>query len=489
MTSFSYNHQAPIPLGATSLPNWPQDIFPKDLQYFINELSASSETPPELASLSCFSIIATAAHGKFRVQLHSDYSEPVNVWTSVALPPGNRKTSVLNTLMKPLIKWEHQKKDEIEPKEAKALSERKTIEARLKELRHRAALAKCDEFEELNQEIGLIELNMPKQLNIPQLWTADVTPETLAVIMAENNERMAILSDESGIFDIIAGRYSGGIPNLDIFLQGHAGSPVRVNRKNRPPIFLKNTILSVGLVPQPEVLRGLTKNPLFRGRGLLARFLYAMPYSNLGMRTLNTSPVSPSSYEQYDRLISSLIDIEGEEKILILSKESYSEWHTYALAIELQMGDGAPLCYLQDWASKLPGALARIAGLLHIARHAFYEPELVEISLDDMKAAIRLGHCLVAHAKVAFDLMGADPAFDGARVVLEWIKRTQPERFTFRDCHYTLKSRFKRAKDLCPAIEVLMERNYIFEKDETEKKPHRPSRIFLVNTVIYQGCE
>ena len=39
---------------------------------------------------------------------------------------------------------------------------------------------------------------------MPQLWTSDVTPENLGVIMAENDDRMAILSDEGGIFDILA---------------------------------------------------------------------------------------------------------------------------------------------------------------------------------------------------------------------------------------------------------------------------------------------
>ena len=54
--------------------------------------------------------------------------------------------------------------------------------------------------------------------------------------MAANNERMSILSDESGILEILAGRYSNGVPNLDLFLQGHAGSPVKVNRGSRPSI-------------------------------------------------------------------------------------------------------------------------------------------------------------------------------------------------------------------------------------------------------------
>ena len=32
--------------------------------------------------------ISTAAHGKYKVQVKDDYSEPVNVWTCVALSSG-----------------------------------------------------------------------------------------------------------------------------------------------------------------------------------------------------------------------------------------------------------------------------------------------------------------------------------------------------------------------------------------------------------------
>jgi len=486
MTSFSSN-QAPIPLGAASIPKWPQDVFPDKLQSFLNELSTSTETPLELAALSCFSILATASHGKFCVQVNPGYSEPVNIWTSVALPSGSRKTSVFNTLMEPLISWERRKKKELEPKMVQFQSEKKTAEARIKELRRKAASADDDAFKELSQEITLLESTLDEDIVIPQLWTADVTPETLADLMAENKERMAILSDEAGIFDIIGGRYSNGIPNLDVFLQGHACSSSRVNRKGKTPVFLEKATLSVGLVPQPEVLQGLTKNPLFRGRGLLARFLYAMPTSNLGNRTLDTVPLSSSSCAQYEQLIHSILNIDGSNKVIGLSPKVYSEWHAYALAIEIQMGEGGPLCFMRDWASKLPGAIARLAGLLHICRHAYGDPELIDIGSEDMKAAIRLGHCLVEHAKIAFDSMGADPALDGARVILDWIKRTQPERFTFHECHYAHKSRFKRAKELEPAIEVLKERNYIFEKDEDEKKVGRPSRVLLPNLMIYQG--
>ena len=43
---------------------------------------------------------------------------------------------------------------------------------------------------------------------IPRLVADDITPEAAASLLAEQGGRLAIISAEGGIFDIIAGRYS-----------------------------------------------------------------------------------------------------------------------------------------------------------------------------------------------------------------------------------------------------------------------------------------
>lgn len=479
---------APISLGALILPLWPNNIFPEDIQRFVCELSKSTETPLELSSLTVLSGLATAAQGKYIVQIKPDYFEPVNIWTAVALPPGCRKSAVQKVVTDPLSQWERNKKNELEPVIAKIVSENESLEIRIKEMRRKAALLEASEYEKMKNEITALETQIQGVPAIPQLWTGDITPENLGTLMSQNNERMAVLSDEAGIFDILSGRYSAGIPNLDLFLQSHSGSPARVNRGSRSPVFLDHPALSMGLTPQPEILRGLTKTPAFRGRGLLARFLYAIPMSNLGIRNLDAESLSEKTKERYNAVIICILNQSGDEKhphILRLSQGAYDDWRTYALVIEVKMAEDGPFVHIRDWAGKLPGAIARLAGLLHIARHASDLPQSKEISREDMKAAIRAAHILSEHALGVFDLMGADPALEGAKVILSWIQKKRCERFTFRDCHYAHKSRFKRAKEMEPSIEVLEERHFIREI-EKEKKSHRPSRVFDVNLQIYE---
>jgi hypothetical protein len=96
-----------------------------------------------------------------------------------------------------------------------------------------------------------------------------------------------------------------------------------------------------------------------------------------------------------------------------------------------------------------------------------------------------MADALSAHALAVFDLMGADPALDGARAVLGWLQRQGLEAFSFRDCHHDHKARFKRAADLEPVLDVLAERHYIRPR-APQAKPQggRPSKAYDVNPAI-----
>jgi len=87
------------------------------------------------------------------------------------------------------------------------------------------------------------------------------------------------------VFDQMAGRYNQTAgPNLGVYLKGHAGDLLKVDRRARPPEYVQRPCLTIGLTVQPEILQGLAGRPGFRGRGLLARFLYSLPASLVGSR-------------------------------------------------------------------------------------------------------------------------------------------------------------------------------------------------------------
>ncbi len=84
----------PLPLEEVPLLPWPENSFPAPFEIFIKELARSTETPIELAAMLTLSVVATATHKRYQVQIKADYFEPVNIWSVVVLPPASRKTRV-----------------------------------------------------------------------------------------------------------------------------------------------------------------------------------------------------------------------------------------------------------------------------------------------------------------------------------------------------------------------------------------------------------
>jgi replicative DNA helicase len=119
----------------------------------------------------------------------------------------------------------------------------------------------------------------------PRLVADDITAEAAASLLAAQGGRLAVLSAEGDIFATLAGRYSG-TPNLDVFLKGHAGEMLRVDRKGRPAEYIEHAHLTLGLAVQPGVLRALADMPGFRDRGLLARILFSLPENTVGRRRI-----------------------------------------------------------------------------------------------------------------------------------------------------------------------------------------------------------
>lgn len=472
-----------VPLDAPNLPRLNFSNLPSWLGEYVNALSNATETPLELAAGMVLITCAAAAARRLKVMVKPGYCEPCNLWVVVALPPGNRKSAVQSAATTPLISWERDQAVTLEPIIKRTTSEIKTIEARVKELRNKSAKEKdIDVARKLAQDAADLEADFPKIPVSPQLWTSDATPERLGSLLAEQGERMAWLSSEGGVFDLLQGRYSNGIPNLDLVLKSHSGDPERVDRGSRPPVYLSNPLLSIGLSPQPDVLRGLTNKQGFRGRGLLGRFLYLLPPSPLGFRKLKTSPVPDDVFKNYDSAVKAMLNWEAlpetsQEQLysLQLSDGAYSEWHAFALAIEDMMRPGGDMEHFTDLAGKVPGAAARLAGILHAVKHAHGRPWDAVITFETMRDALDIMAVIIHHSIAALDLMGADPTIAAARQVLAWIERKKFPTFTVREAFNALRSIFPHVQQLMVAIEILEERGYIKIDAPLKKGPGRPA--------------
>lgn len=479
---------APAPFEAQTGPPFPLEALPIQIRHYIAPLSESLQIPNDLAGVLVLGVGAASAAHRAVVRLNPDWWEPLNEFYVIVLPSGERKSPAFRVITAPLQEAEQALVEKATPEIEIAGARRVVVEQSLKHAQRQAAKEGAPPSEMTaveNLARGLSESEVPAS---PRLLAGDVTPEAIATLLAEQNGRIAIVDAEGGLFEVLAGRYSNGIPNLDGILKGHSGDAILVDRKGREPESILKPALTLLLTVQPDVVRGLGGKEGFRGRGLLARIKYAIPLGKVGYRS-NDAPSMPEYLrEQWGETVRGILSLpetsEADEHEIALSPEAHEVFQAFRNEVEVQLRPNGGLAGLADWGSKLPGSVARFAGVLHLFAHTGQEtPWSVPISLETMTGAIELGRYFTAHAQVAFGVMAADWRAEKARTVWAAIQRHDLARFTVRDLHQIVRRQFNQPAQLEGVLSLLVEMGYVRQvhQDLPGKAGRRPSPIFEVN--------
>ena len=482
----------PVPFTAHTLPKLDAANLPPVLGDFCAGLAEEKQVPVEIAVAMSLATLATAAQGRYSVRIREGYTEPMNLYTLCPLEPANRKSAVVEVCTAPLKEWEGWMAERMAPEVKEARSKRLTMEKTIEAKRNKAT--KCvtmQEIDGLQKEILALEEQLPEVPVIPRLLADNTTPEALAVLMENMGGCIAIITAEGGIFDILAGMYNKGTPNLDLFLKGHSGDAFRVDRRMATPVILDNPRLTIGISPQPITLAERSASKVFRGRGLDGRFLYFMPESLLGRRKLEPAPMNPAVKSRFHDKVRGILPSRWssdmpEPVALELSPEAYQLWLAFAGEVEKGLAPGGEFDGMNDWGGKLAGAVVRIAGLFHLV--TYDRPEEMKITPETMQQAVYLGSLLTEHAKAAYALMGTDETIEGAKKVLEWIRRQAAERFSTQECWQAVRGYFRHMPPLLEALKELEERSFIKEVPVEKQGVGRKARPdYLVNPAALKG--
>ncbi|MEO8495288.1 MAG: DUF3987 domain-containing protein [Planctomycetota bacterium] len=182
------------------------------------------------------------------VEPRPGWREPVNLFVAVLLEPGNRKSAVFADVMKPLRELEAELIEAARPAVAREQSERRQDEARLRKLEKLAAEKKEDA--EVRHQAGNLsaELDQQAEATLPRLLVDDATAEKLGMMLAEQGGRIASMSPEGGVFDLMAGLYSkSGIPQFGVYLMGHSGDDLITDRVSRKSVRVERTTRPAGV--------------------------------------------------------------------------------------------------------------------------------------------------------------------------------------------------------------------------------------------------
>jgi len=483
--------EPPIPFGvAGGLPRFPVEVLPGWLGEYVAAVATATQTPPDLAGMLALAVLATVAAGTVEIQPRPGWREPLCLFAAVGMDAGARKSAVFTALTRPVADFERDQAAAALPGITETAVLRRIADQAAAQAEAAAGKAPASQQEQARAE-AIARAAEASSLVVPPVprWLVDdATPEALAGLLATYG-RIALLSPEGDVFDQMAGRYNQQVgPNLGVYLKGHAGDLLKIDRRGRPPEYVKRPCLTIGLTVQSEVLRGLAARPGFGGRGLLARFLYSLPASLVGRRQAGAPPVPTAVADRYrlelQALAASLTNAArpaGNEApaVLVLDQEAADLLLAFERDLEPRLAAGSgDLAHLAGWAAKLAGATCRLAGLLRDGWNRL-------IDADTFAAAIGLANYLIEHARAVFDLMGADPRVDDARWLLDWINRTGQAQLTRRDAHRAApRGRFPKATDLDPALALLEEHGWLRHVDADSPGPRGgrpPSPRFLVN--------
>lgn len=487
----------PIPLTRdVDLPPYPADCLPSVIGDMVTAISTATQTDTAMAGTAALGVLAACTGGHVEVEVRPGWREPLCLYVAAVAAPGERKSSVQRSMVAPLLNVE---RELLERGAAERLETqtRKDVAMQAAERQRKTAAAanSADADEELANAIGAAAI--AEAITVPpvvRLVADDVTPEAVGSLMAEQGGRLAVISAEGGVLDIIAGRYSQKL-NMDVWLKGHAGDMLKIDRKGRPPEYVPRPALTVSLMIQPSVLDTIAANREFRGRGLLARFLYALPVSKVGHRTIAPPPVPAEVSQAYDICISALADEltkwAGDPAVLTFSEDAQAALQEVEHAVEPHLAPDGELGSLADWGAKYVGAVVRIAGIIHLAEHDPAEGVRAPVTADTIRRAERIGSYYWAAAVNVFAQMGTDAATTEAIYLLDRIHATGQGEVSERDMLRAAR-RFRSMSDMRPAVQRLVEHGYLEKVEQqgelSEGRPPSP-RYRVVGTERTEGAQ
>lgn len=442
----------PIPLGSSKeLPPFPLDALPDWIADQARAVGAELQMPADLAAVMSLACLSAICARKARVKVRGDWFEQLNLYIAVAMPPSAGKSPAFAAMLAPLKQFEQQQIEDKAIDIAKSEQAQRMAERKVK---------KAEESDDTSLANKALEelLRLPKTIS-PRMIADDATPEALTALLANHDGRIALLSTEGGLFDLMTGRYSDKA-NLDVYLKAWGGDDITVDRIGRGPSAVKRPALTIGITVQPSVIAALADKPELAGRGLTARFMYAIPKDTVGQRDFvnqrDQDPLVGAAYNAEMLAIAKRFANSGEMHVLTLSSEARAIFNVWRQDLEDRRKPDGDLRPLAEWSTKLESSVVRVAGLLHLAGGGNLHDTL---EVEQMSQAIKIGDYWLAHSFAVHDLWGTDAVLTQARIVLEWAKDL--DTFSIRDCYTKFRTMLPKAELAVPALSLLIERGWL----------------------------
>ena len=464
-------------------PPFPIEVLPKWMTDQIGAVTRSFQVPPDLPAMLALGALSVATMGRLKVNLTgSRWTENTNIYSVCAMPPGAGKSPVFKTMTGCLVDLQTQLMDMAAQTVREAEAKKELLDRKAKAAFDKAAKLDAtdhDMLQAVDLKAQAEDIQIPPK---PRLLAEDTTPEALVSLMGQHGGRMALLSSEGGIFDMMAGQYAdrGKTANLAVYLQGWSGDAITQDRVGRAAIQIKEALLAICVTTQPSVLARLGENPELAGRGLPVRFMFSVPPSNVGARDRYAvlRDVDPQVQKTYDSTIHELgmhLARYATAATLELSIEARDLFLAWDQEIEHLQAPGEDLEGLAEWVSKLRATVLRLVGLLHVAEGGTVH-DTIEVA--SMARALVISEYWLAHSLVVHETWAAnsDPVKSDARAIVVWATNEGHTEFSASDLQKNMRRRFARIADVAEPLELLVNAGWLRAESGLPVKVGQPGK-------------
>lgn len=415
----------------TQLAPFPTQVLPPVFRHMVRAVAANKQVPEELPAFIGLAAVATLTARYLEIARGSGWVEPLNIYAIVSMESGTGKTPAEKDVMRAV--WGIEKRLRAEYAA--------TLDVEIDALDvERGAVANKGPAAANRIEDQIKALEESKKSPPDLIFGSDTSIEMISDMMSRTGGAGSIIDSEGEFFGILSGRYSGGVPNIGIALKGYDGDRYKVRRIGRKQEDLERAVLTLGLCVQPVILEDAAKSKAMVERGLLARFLFAVPPSLLGTRDDEGAPYDIDAMRAWREAVEDLHEFasklepdgQGDLPLLVLTARARAQHVRFCGWIERRLHpDDGDLGNMPGWAAKHKARALRLAGLLHLIGGG----RLVdEVSEQTMLASIEICRWAVGHAVAVFQAGGILQEEESRCAdVIAWLHKKRPEKFTTRE--------------------------------------------------------
>lgn len=234
---------------------FPIEIFPEQLQYYIKECSEKLNMNVDYMGCSLLWLISVVVGNSFEIEVKVGWREKAIVWFALVGKAGIGKTPSIDKIIWPLSKLNN--------KEIKKYIEEKK---------------KYDEFSKLSKKEQKETYGENYKVNEPlktQFIVNDITLEALVQMHQQSDNSVGVFKDELAGWLKDMNKYRAG-SDLEFWLSTWSGKHVSLNRKTSDSNFVDKPFMPVLGGIQPTIFNSLSTEEN-KENGFLDRILLAYP--------------------------------------------------------------------------------------------------------------------------------------------------------------------------------------------------------------------